>query len=231
MNSNIKFFGAFVLLILVMFGYEKYKAQQREDAFFDEFKTNSASQQNPPSQVYDPNAIINYPFGFSIPKLADLKMLPMASENSYTFIDAQSSSRNDLIMVIPTTDDLNTVVQNLQTAGTPFTRIENGLSTSFNENGMAMNMVYNPSPNGGGLSIIRVVTGAPAISQQSINALFNGIRFREATASLTEQQQLMEMDIQNQRIANQRQTSSGNATMGDVFMERAKSLIYCYGCN
>lgn len=206
MNSNYKFLGGLILIILVMFGYEKYQAQQREAAFFENLGANSESQHNTTSQVQDPNAIVNYPFGFSIPEMADLRMLPMAHKNSYTFIDAQSGSRNDMIMVMPITDDLNTILQNLQAAGTPFTKTENTVTASTSENGMAMNMAYNVSPNGGGLSIIRWVTGPPVISQQTIDALFNGIRFIEATASLAERKQLMEIDLQNQRDYNAQQT-------------------------
>lgn len=209
MNSNYKVLGVFALIIMVMFGYEKYKGQQREEAFFGQFKANSASQQNnlaPSSQAYNSNVIINYPFGISVPVLADLKMIPRGSKNNYTFIDARSGSRNDMIMVMPVTEDLNTIVQNLQAVGTPFTRVGNGISTSFSENGMTMNVVYNPSPSGGGLSIIRILTGAPAISQQTIDALFNGIRFGEATASLEERKQLMATDLQSQRNFNAQQT-------------------------
>lgn len=225
MNSNFKVLGMFTLLVLGIFGYEKYKTHQKENAFFEQAQANNFSQQSyregfnkqnevgnytrggtSASQDYDPNAIVNDPFGVSIPMLADLKLVPSASKNSYTFIDARSGSRKDMIMVMPITDDLNTIVQNLQSSGTPFTSIGNGISTSFNENGMAMNMVYNPSPNGGGLSIIRVITGTPAISQQTIDALFNGIRFREATASLEERKQLLEIDHQNQRNYNAQQS-------------------------
>jgi hypothetical protein len=225
MNSNFKVLGMFTLVVLGIFGYEKYKGQQRENAFFEQAQANNLAQQSyregfnklnevgnytqggtSASQDYDPNTIVNDPFGFSIPVLVDLKLLSMGSKNGYTFIDAHSGSRKDMIIVIPNTDDLNTIVQNLQSSGTPFTRIGNGISTSLNETGMAMNMVYNPSPNGGGLSIIRVITGTPAISQQTIDALFNGIRFREATASLEERKQLLEIDLQNQRNYNAQQS-------------------------
>lgn len=222
MNSNFKFLGLLALIGLVLFAYEKYDEQQRRNEFFENqqnfnqgFKklneigngqNTELNNSETASQAYDPNTIINYPFGISIPMLSDLKRLPSAYKNSYTFIDAQSGSRKDMIIVMPNTDDLNTVVQNLQSSGTPFTRIENGISTSFNENGMAMNMVYNPSPNGGGLSIIRLITGTPTIAQQTIDALFNGIRFREATASLAERKQLMAIDLQNQRNLNAQQS-------------------------
>ncbi|MFN8349206.1 MAG: hypothetical protein U0X91_29670 [Spirosomataceae bacterium] len=206
MNGNYKVLGVFVLIILVMFGYEKYKGQQREDAFFNTLKATDDSQQNPASQVYDPNAIINEPFGISIPVLADLKMVPSASKNSYTFIDARSGSRNDFIIVMPTDEDLNTIAQGLQAAGTPFTKTENTITASISHNGMIMNMAYNVSPNGGGISIIRWIMGTPAISQQTIDALFNGIRFREATASLAERKQLIAIDLQNQKNHNAQQT-------------------------
>lgn len=245
MNSNFKVLGMFTLVVLGIFGYEKYKGQQRENAFFEQAQANNLAQQSyregfnklnevgnytqggtSASQDYDPNTIVNDPFGVSIPMLADLKLVPSASKNSYTFIDARTESRNDLIMVIPLTDDLNTIVQNLQSAGTPFTRIENGISASLNETGMAMNMVYNPSPNGGGLSIIRLITGTPAISQQAIDAFCNGIRFREATASLEERKQLLEIDLQNQKIANQRNVVNQRiATDGDLAMERLKGIM------
>ncbi len=237
MNSNLKVIGVFVLIGLAMFAYEEYEGQQRRNAFNlaqqrylegfnkqNEVGNNGYTQgSTSASQDYDPNAIVNEPFGISIPALADLKMLPSASKNSYTFIDARTESRNDLIMVVPLTDDLNTVAQNLQAAGTPFTKTENTVTAAISENGMIMNMVYNVSPNGGGISIMRCIMGTPAISQQTINALFNGIRFRAATASLAERQQLMEMDIQNQRIAKQR--NGNEVTGGDVAMERIKGYM------
>lgn len=236
MSGNFKFLGTVCLVILAMFGYEKYKAQQRENEFFNRLN----SQQIPNeglktinSEIYDPNAITNYEFGVSIPVLANLKLVSGAVKNSYSFIDAQSGSRNDFIMVIPTYEDLNTVIQNLQSEGTPFTKIENGVFASINENGMTMNIAYNSSPNGGGISIIRVITGSPTISQQTIDALCNGIRFREATASLEERKQLMELDIQNQKIANQRsEVNRRSATDGDLLMARVQGIIdHCYSCD
>ena len=227
MNGNIKFLGVLVLVGLAMFAYEEYKTHQQKNAFIEQIQASNLAQQRfregvnklnevgngdytqgstSASQDYDPNTIVNDPFGVSIPLLADLKMVPSASKNSYAFVDARSGSRNDLIIVMPTDEDLNTIVQNLQSAGTTFTRVENGIFTSISNNGMTLNMVYNVSPNGGGLSIMRWITGAPAISQQTINALFNGIRFREATASLAERKQLMAIDLQNQRSYNAQQS-------------------------
>ncbi|RDB03691.1 hypothetical protein [Runella aurantiaca] len=233
MNSNFKFLGALVLIGLAMFVYEEYKAQQREDAFFNQFKANSYSQQNPASQAYNPNAITNYEFGFSIPILADLTLVPTAAKYSYFFVDKKTESRSDIIMVIPTIDDLNTVAQNLQSAGTPFTKTENTVTATISTQEMAATIIFGALPDGSVLGVMRIITGPATISQKTAEALGNGIRFIQPTVSLEERQKLMEMDIENQKIANRRRdVDHRSATDGDLLMARVQSVLdRCYACD
>lgn len=156
---------------------------------------------SPVVQEYDKNGYVNQAFGYSIPVIPSLILQSDPSLNSMTFFDARSESTEDFIMVIPFTESLDQMAQNLQSAGTPINR-ENGVVTfNFEQAGVSkVAGTFAASPYGeGGIGIIRIVTGGIYIQDQTITQLFSGVKFYPPQASLSDRNAMMENDIEKKK--------------------------------
>jgi hypothetical protein len=151
-----------------------------------------------------PNAYVNTAFGYSAPQLANLKLVPTQTLQSLFFIDAQTESKEDIIMVVPFTESLDEIAQQLQNKGMPYQRLEGGISFSIQQPGVAnINGSYLESPyGGGGISCIRIITGDMAISNNTAGNLFNGLRFYPQKVSFGYRKALLITDIQRQQQSN-----------------------------
>jgi hypothetical protein len=156
---------------------------------------------SPVVQEYDKNGYVNQAFGYSIPVIPSLILQSDPSLNSMTFFDARSASNEDFIMVIPFTESLDQMAQNLQSAGTPFNRGNGVITFNIDQPGVSkMAGTFAASPYGeGGIGIIRIVTGGIYIQDQTITQLFSGIKFYPPQASFSDRNAMMESDIEKQK--------------------------------
>jgi hypothetical protein len=151
-----------------------------------------------------PNSYVNTAFGYSVPMMANLKLVSAQGCNSLTFIDAQTESKTDIIMIFPFTESLDEMAQQLQDAGTPYQRLEGGITFSVQQPGVAnVSGSYVASPyGGGGIGGIRVITGDVAIAGSTVSNLFSAMRFYSPQASVEQRIALLANDLERQRQSN-----------------------------
>lgn len=154
---------------------------------------------------YDPNGYVNQAFGYSVPVISTLRLKPLAATNGLAFVDAQSESTSDIIMIIPFTETLEEMAQQLQMVGTPY-RLENGAITFEVQQPGVSNIAgtYAKSPyDQGGIGIIRIISGAATIQTSAISDLFKGIKFYPPQSSLEERKAFLHADVQKQKQSNE----------------------------
>jgi hypothetical protein len=154
--------------------------------------------------IAPPNSYVNTAFGYSVPMLANLKLASAQGMQSLFFIDTQTEAKTDIIMVIPFTESLDEIAQQLQDAGTQYQRLKGGITFSVQQPGVAnINASYVESPyGGGGIAGIRVITGESAIAGGTVNKLFSEMRFYPSQASFEEKNALLATDLESQKQSN-----------------------------
>lgn len=174
---------------------------------FSEKKSNNVDYTGGNTQVITSPTYMNAAFGFSVPIMPNLKKVITQQVQSLCFVDAQTESTTDLLMIIPFTESLDEVAQQLTDAGTPYQKAEGNIIVSVQESGVIYTAVYAASPHGeGGIGAMRVTAGQATFSEGIIRQLLNGILFYKPQASFEERKQLLAIDIQRQKDNNEQHT-------------------------
>jgi hypothetical protein len=174
---------------------------------FSEKKSNNVDYTGGNTPVITTPTYTNTAFGYSVPMMPNLKKLINQQTQSLCFVDAQTESTTDLLMIIPFTESLDQIAQQLTDAGTPYQKADGNIIVSTQQSGIMYTAVYAASPYGeGGVGAMRVITGQATFSEETISQLINGILFYKPQASFEERNQLLALDIQRQKNSNEQQT-------------------------
>jgi hypothetical protein len=150
---------------------------------------------------------MNTAFGYSVPIMPNLKKVVNQQTQSICFVDAQTESTTDLLMIIPFTESLDEIAQQLTGAGTPYQKADGNIIVSVQQPGVTSTAVYAASPHGeGGIGAMRIITGQTTFAESTITKLLNGILFYKPQASFEERNQLLAVDIQRQKDSNEQHT-------------------------
>jgi hypothetical protein len=150
---------------------------------------------------------MNTAFGYSVPIMPNLKKVINQQTQSICFVDAQTESTTDLLMIIPFTESLDEIAQQLENRGTPYQKADGNIIVSVQQPGITSTGVYVASPHGeGGIGAMRITTGQSTFSESTITQLLNGILFYKPQASFEERNQLLAVDIQRQKNSNEQHT-------------------------